>query len=94
MPAVLAEILGAFALVWVVLNVATSKTIDGNNFYGLSIGFTVTGLIYTLGSVSGSVFNPAIAIASNIAQLGTWSNLWIYLVGGFGGASGTTFGPG
>ncbi len=87
MPAVLAEILGAFALVWVVLNVATSKTIDGNNFYGLSIGFTITGLIYTLGSVSGSVFNPAVAVASNIAQLGNWSNLWIYLVGGFGGAA-------
>lgn len=87
MPAVLAELLGAFALVWVVLNVATSKTIDGNNFYGLSIGFTITGLIYTLGSVSGSVFNPAVAIAADMTQLGMWPNLWIYLVGGFGGAA-------
>ncbi len=87
MPAVLAEILGAFALVWVVLNVATSKTIDGNNFYGLSIGFTVTGLIYTLGSVSGSVFNPAVSVASIITQVGNWSNIWIYLAGGFGGAA-------
>ncbi len=87
MPAVIAEILGAFALVWVVLNVATSKTIDGNNFYGLSIGFTMTGLIYTFGSVSGSVFNPAIALASNMTQLSQWANLWIYLVGGFGGAA-------
>lgn len=87
MPAVVAEILGAFALVWVVLNVATSKNIEGNSFYGLSIGFTLTGLIYTLGSVSGSVFNPAVAVASDIAQLGIWSNLWIYLIGGFGGAA-------
>ena len=87
MPAVLAEIIGAFALVWVVLNVATSKTTEGNNYYGLAIGFTVTGLIYTLGSVSGSVFNPAVCVASNIVQLENWVNIWIYLVGGFGGAA-------
>lgn len=87
MPAVLAEILGAFALVWVVLNVATSKSTEGNNHYGISIGLTVAGLIYTLGSVSGSVFNPAVSVATDIAQLSNWANLWIYLVGGFGGAA-------
>jgi aquaporin Z len=86
-PAVLAEILGAFALVWVVLNVATSKSTENNSFYGLSVGFTVVGLVYTLGSVSGSVFNPAVAVATNVAQLGNWSNMWIYLIGGFGGAA-------
>ena len=90
-PAVLAEILGAFALVWVVLNVATSKSIDGNNFYGLSIGLTLMGLIYTFGSVSGSVFNPAVAVASNITQLSQLANIWIYLVGGFGGAAMAAF---
>ena len=86
-PAILAEILGAFALVWVVLNVATSKSTEGNSFYGLSIGFILVGLIYTFGSISGSVFNPAVSLAANIAQLGNWANLWIYLVGGFGGAA-------
>jgi aquaporin Z len=85
-PAVLAELLGAFALVWVVLNVATSKSTENNSYYGLSIGFTLAGLIYTLGGVSGSAFNPAVALATTVAQLGNWANLWIYLVGGFGGA--------
>ncbi len=84
--ALLAEVLGSFALVWVVLNVATSKSLEGNNFYGLAIGFTVSGLMYTLGSVSGSAFNPAIVVASCITQLSSWNNLWIYLVGCFGGA--------
>jgi aquaporin Z len=86
-PALLAEIIGTFAMCWVILTVATSKTIEGNTFYGLAIGTTVTGLIYTFGSVSGSVFNPAVALAVDIAQIGNWSNLWIYLVSNFGGAA-------
>ena len=85
-PALIAEVLGSFALTWVILTVATSKALDGNNFYGLAIGFTVTALMYTLGSVSGSAFNPVVAIASCIAHLSTWNNLWIYMVGGLGGA--------
>jgi aquaporin Z len=86
-PAILSEIVGTFLMCWVILNVATSKTIEGNSFYGLAIGSTVAGLIYTLGSVSGSVFNPAVAVALDVAHIGNWSNLWIYLVGSFGGAA-------
>ena len=86
-PALIAEVLGSFALTWVILTVATSKALDGNNFYGLAIGFTVTALMYTLGSVSGSAFNPVVAIATCIAHLSTWNNLWIYMVGGLGGAA-------
>ena len=85
-PALIAEVLGSFALTWVILTVATSKALDGNNFYGLAIGFTVTALMYTLGSVSGSAFNPAVAIATCVAHLSSWNNLWIYMVGGLGGA--------
>ena len=85
-PALIAEVLGSFALTWVILTVATSKALDGNNFYGLAIGFTVTALMYTLGSVSGSAFNPVVAIATCIAHLSSWNNLWIYIVGGLGGA--------
>jgi aquaporin Z len=86
-PALLAEVVGTFLMGWVILNVATSKTIEGNSFYGLAIGSTVAGLIYTLGSVSGSVFNPAVAVALDVAQIGNWGNLWMYFVGGFGGAA-------
>jgi aquaporin Z len=86
-PALLAELVGTFALVWVILNVATAKALEGNSFYGIAIGFCVTGLIYTLGSVSGSVFNPAVAVATCFAQLNSWNNLWIYLIGNFVGAA-------
>ena len=42
-----AEFLGTFALVWVILNTATAKSNAGNSFYGLAIGFTVTACAYT-----------------------------------------------
>ncbi len=86
-PALMSEIVGTFALVWVILNVATTKALEGNSFYGIAIGLTVTGLIYTLGSVSGSVFNPAVAIATCIVQFSSWGNLWIYFVGNLVGAA-------
>src|SRR3954454_8040529 len=36
-----AELLFTFALVYVVLNVATAKSTAGNSYFGLAIGFTV-----------------------------------------------------
>jgi aquaporin Z len=84
--AILAEVLGTFAMILVILNVATAKALEGNSFYGLAIAFVVAGMIYTLGSVSGSVFNPAVALALCVAQLSSWSLIWINVVGTFGGA--------
>ena len=43
--ALVAEFLGTFALVWVVLNVATTKATAGNSFYGAAIGLTVTAMV-------------------------------------------------
>ena len=40
-PALLAEFLFTFALVYVVLNAATAEGTSGNSFYGLAIGVTV-----------------------------------------------------
>ena len=85
--AVLAEIIGTFAMVFVILNVATAKALEGNSFYGLAIAFVVAGMIYTLGSVSGSVFNPAVEVALCVVHLSNWAMIWIYMVGTFGGAT-------
>jgi aquaporin Z len=86
-PTLLSEILGTFALVWVILNVATAKALEGNSFYGIAIGMTTSALIYTLGSVSGSIFNPAVAVATCLVQFSSWNTLWIYLVSNFVGAA-------
>jgi len=80
-PALLAEILGTFALAYVILNVATTKSNEGNSFYGLAIGFTVTAMAYTLGGISGGAFNPAVAIGITLAEMAVWGDIWIYLLG-------------
>jgi aquaporin Z len=82
-PALLAEFLYSFALVYVVLNSATAKANAGNSFYGLAIGFTVMTGAFAVGSISSAAFNPAVAIGISIMGLSAWSNLWIYLVANF-----------
>ncbi|MFT3909179.1 MAG: aquaporin [Ferruginibacter sp.] len=84
--ALVAEIVGTFALCYVVLNVATAKGTVGNMFYGLAIGFTVLAMAYALGGISGGAFNPAVGIGVCFMKLADWSNIWVYLVGCFGGA--------
>jgi aquaporin Z len=78
--ALLAEFLFTFALVYVVLNVATARGTAGNSFYGLAIGFTVLAGAYAVGGISGGAFNPAVAVALTIWGVSAAANLWIYLV--------------
>jgi aquaporin Z len=85
-PALLAEFLFTFALVYVVLNVATAKGTSGNSFYGLAIGFTVLVGAFSVGSISGGAFNPAVAVGISAMGLSSWANIWIYLVADFAGA--------
>lgn len=93
MAALTAEFLFTFALVYVVLNVATAKSAQGNSYYGLAIGFTVLAGAFAVGDISGGAFNPAVAIALSAMGLSAWSNLWIFLVANFAAAvaAATTF---
>jgi aquaporin Z len=85
--AVVAELLGTFALAYVVLNVATAKANEGNSYFGLAIGFTVMAMAFALGQYSGGAFNPAVAIGAIVMKAFELANVWIYLVGCFiGGA--------
>ncbi len=84
--AIVAELLGTFALCWVVLNVATSKDTVGNSFYGLAIGLTVTASIYAFEDISGAAFNPAVALGLGVSNVSGFNNLWIYGVGEIIGA--------
>jgi aquaporin Z len=85
--ALVAEILGTFALAYVVLNTATDKDLAGNSFYGLAIGMTVACMAYAFGGVSGGAFNPAVAIGISQMGLSAWSNIWVFFVGNFAGAA-------
>ena len=87
-PALLAEFLFTFALVFVVLNVATAKGTAGNSFYGLAIGMTVMTGAFAVGNISGGAFNPAVAVGITTMGLSGWPSLWIYLAADFlGGAT-------
>lgn len=86
-----AEIVFTTALVLVVLNVAATKETAGNSYYGLAIGFTVAAGAFVVGPVSGAAFNPAVGFGATLGAVlfshGNWSDLWIYIVGPFAGAS-------
>jgi aquaporin Z len=79
-PALLAEFLFTFALVYVVLHTATAEGTSGNSFYGLAIGMTVMAGAFAVGDISGGAFNPAVAIGISLMGISTWANIWIYLV--------------
>jgi aquaporin Z len=90
LPALLVEFLFTFALCYVVLNSAVSKKTQGNSFYGLAIGFTIVVAAFAGGGISGGAFNPAVGIGPTIINAtkggGSWSALWIYIVGPLAGA--------
>lgn len=77
----LAEFLGTFALVWVVLHTATAGGTQGNSFYGLAIGFTVMACAYALGGITGGAFNPAVATGVSVIGMTAWGNFAAFLAG-------------
>merc|ERR1719428_1384972 len=76
------EALYTMALCYVVLNVATTKRQDGNQYFGLAIGFTVVAAAIAIGGVSGCSLNPAVSfgvIGSGALKLGWASFKWFPL---------------
>ncbi len=82
-----AELLGTFALAYVVLNVATAKGTAGNSFYGLAIGGTVLAMAIGLGKFSGGAYNPAVALGLCIQKSFCWDNILIYVFSTLGGGA-------
>jgi aquaporin Z len=85
-PALIAEFLFTFALVYVVLNAATAEGTSGNSFYGLAIGMTVMTGAFAVGDISGGAFNPAVALGICLLGISGWANIWIYLLADFAAA--------
>ncbi len=83
----LVEFLFTFALVYIVLNVATADETAGNSYFGLAIGFIVVAGAYAVGAISGGAFNPAVALGISMLGLSSFSSIWIYLVGCFAGGA-------
>merc|ERR1719424_1656797 len=67
------ELLYTFMLCFVVLNVAVARKYsegEGNQWYGLAIGFVIIAGAYGAGVVSGGCFNPAVAIGIDTSSMG------------------------
>ena len=84
-PIFFSEIIFTFMLVFVILNVAKHPNLKGNSFYGLAIGLTVMAGIFSVGPISGAVFNPAVSLGPSIIDMVTDNGvshyfLWYYLV--------------
>ena len=82
-PALIAEFLFTFALVYVVLNVATSKGTSGNSFYGIAIGTVVLAGAFAVGGVSGGAFNPAVVLGASMLGLLPWNVFVPYVLAQF-----------
>ena len=75
-----AEFLYTFALVFVILNVATSEATEGNGYYGAAIALVVLAGALTVGEISGGSFNPAVTGALFVSGRVDVADLWIHLV--------------
>jgi len=65
--AAVVEILYTAALCYVVLNVATTRKQEGNNYFGLAIGFTVVAAALAIGGISGCCLNPAVCAGVTVS---------------------------
>ena len=84
-PIFFSEIIFTFLLVFVILNVATHPNLKGNSFYGIAIGLTVMVGIFSVGPISGAVFNPAVSLGPSIIDAVTSQGVshyftWYYII--------------
>lgn len=65
--AAIVETVYTAALCYVVLNVATTRQQEGNNYFGLAIGFTVVSAALASGGISGCCLNPAVSVGVTVS---------------------------
>lgn len=91
LKALAAEIVFSFALSYVVLHTATTKSTAGNSYFGAAIGLTVATGAFAVGAISGGAFNPAVGLGPAIMEAvlgrGPTPMAWIYAVGPLAGAA-------
>ena len=84
-----AEALWTFALMFVIINVATEQA--GNQFYGAAIGLTVMAGAFTVGGISLGSFNPAVTTMLTVSGKMAVADVWMHIVPQLAGAVGAVF---
>ena len=86
-PALAAELVFTFALAYVILNVATSESTEGNGYYGAAIAVVVLAGALTVGSISGASFNPAVSVSLIVAGGLGVADSWIHFASQIAGGA-------
>lgn len=85
LKAVTGEAIFAFVLVYVILNVAFTKSAAGNSYFGLAIGGTVMAGAFAMADITGGAFNPAVGLMPALFEVlvghAPPAMAWIYAVG-------------
>lgn len=82
------EFLGTFLLVFTVLQVATTKALANNQFYGAAIGLCVIGGGAIAGAAgSGGALNPAVGLGIVLSGGKEFAAIAVYLLGCLGGGA-------
>ena len=76
--ALLAEAIGTFLLMVVIMGTAVDKR--GSFAAGFPIGLTISAVIVVIGPLTGAALNPARWFGPAIAT-GTWGSAWVWIVG-------------
>jgi aquaporin Z len=84
--AVVAELLFTFALVYVILNVATTESTSGNGYYGAAIALVVFAGAITVGEISLGSFNPAVTSSLIVSGKLSLTDSWMHFAPQFIGA--------
>lgn len=83
LPALLAETIGAFAVVWAIMGTAVNPRGEGA-WAGLVIGGTLGMAVMVLGPLTGGSFNPARSLGPALVS-GEFADFWVYVVGPIAG---------
>ena len=84
MKAIIAEGIGTFLLMLVIVGTAIDKR--GSFAAGFPIGLTISSVILVIGPMTGAALNPARWFGPALVT-GTWSNAWVWIIGPLLGAS-------
>ena len=84
MKAMLAEGIGTFLLMLVIVGTAIDKR--GSFAAGFPIGLTISSVVLAIGPMTGAALNPARWFGPALVT-GSWSNAWVWLLGPLLGAS-------
>jgi aquaporin Z len=74
----LAEILATALLVFVIFGVAVDKRSAASALPGLPIGLTISGIIFSVGPITGAALNPARWFGPALVS-GDWTNALLYI---------------